>query len=273
MKKLTVCLILTLLFALSVSATSFKFYLYGNAITKYGNSSRASFFVTLKGIQDTGILKKPVNILDTVNDSLIIQSQLRAAISCSLVITIKKQGFLIDRSNRDTVKCDSFSWNTGALFSANNYVIAPFVIEKCPKIITNLNYTGSLLQWGTNPLTIVDSQSLWVSRNNGLTYIRLDSLNILTPTQNSYLWIPPSSGGAIIKIKTLNADSSDSSSYIYYSTKIIPVNKAIIYSTPQKSSIFNIQGQLIYKGILDQRLFKFSSGEYFTANKIQLLLH
>jgi hypothetical protein len=268
-KKLTVCFTLTLLFALSgFTQVTLNFKLFGNAITQYGNSPKAGFSLILTGTQDTGTAKKsaPVNIHDTLNTTLSVKFTI--ARSCSLQVIIKKQGFLIDSSRNSLSKCDSFSWNTGANFSATPLITCT-VIEKRPKITKFTNSYGSLL-WKIDSSTIVDSQSIWVSSDQGITYKRIDTTNFLSSTQRSYPWtaLP---GTVIFKVKASNADSSDSSLYTLSTTGI--KNKIVDKLIYQRASsmIFNAQGRLIYRGV-DSRFPKFSTGEYFTENKTQLLL-
>jgi hypothetical protein len=276
-KKIVLCLILTILFALSISATSLHIRLYGKAITK---DPKTKFYLSIKGIKDsiTNIENPSKTVSDSVNihDSIYADTliEIIRAARCLVSVNIKKIGFLFDSlqigSVTDTIKCDSFSWSSGDSFSEDNYQISSVVIEKKPKITTKLSYSNSLLQWKTHDSTIIDSQSLWASYNQGSTYKRIDTIS-LTSTQRSYPWITLP-GTVIFKIKTTNADSSDSSFDTLSTTNI--KNRIIINFNPQKTSstIFNVQGQLVYKGSINSRFPKLSTGEYFTINKIQLLL-
>jgi len=284
-KKLTACLTLTLLFALSVSASSppFKITAYGKALA----DTSIYFFVSIKGKDSSD--KRAININDTIKkdtsvifkdsptDSFTAIKTLNISViePCSLTITIKREGFLfgglgLDVPN-DSILCDSSTYTTGPRFNFPFIGLFVKVFEKCPKI-TRISYTNDSLHWGTRPGTIVASQSLWISQDMGLNFSRLDSLNPLSPTQTSYSWAMPNKS-TIIKIKTVNADSSDSSiiTLSYTGTK----NKITADLIPQKtpSAIFNAQGRLIYKGVIDSRYPKFSTGEYFTSNKTLLLLH
>jgi hypothetical protein len=275
-KKLTACLTLTLLFALSVSAVALNIQLYGKAITK---NPKTKFYLSITGKKDsTTTPGKTVSVGVNIRDSIYADTLITFlnVPRCSVSVHIKKTGFLFDSLQKgsvtDTIKCDSFSWYSGASFGEDGYPIHSNVIEKKPKITTKLSYSNSSLQWGIDSTTIVDSQSLWVSYDQGATYKRLDTNSTLNSTQRIYpcTALP---GTVFFKIKATNADSSDSSFDTLSTTSIKYKITANLIPQKVSSAVFNIQGRLIYKGVIDSRYPKFSTGEYFTSNKTLLLLH
>ena len=222
-KKIVSCFILTILFALSISAASLHIQLYGKAITK---DPRTKFYLSIIGKKDsTTTPGKTVSVNVNMHDSIYADTLIKiiGAARCSVSVNIKKIGFLFDSlqigSVTDTIKCDSFSWRSGSGFAQESYSIYSVVIEKKPKITTKLSYSNSLLQWATDSSTIIDSQSLWASYDQKSTYKRIDTINSLTPTQKAYPWIALP-GTVIFKIKTTNADSSDSSFFTLSTTSI-----------------------------------------------------
>ena len=290
-KKLTACLTLTLLFALSVSAATIQIQIYGNSITQYGSLPKTNIYVNFYGHtcnSDSSINNKDSTYTDSL-DTLISGSKytnpyktlkksfVRGGGSTTLwtgTVTIYRKGYII-KNKGDTTNdtMDVVIHHFSKLSTSGPSLNYIYAYEKAPIVTTNLFYSNSLLQWGVSDSSIIDSQSLWASYDQGATYKkRIDSLSPLISTQRSYPWsISP--GTVIFKIKTTNADSSDSSFYTLSTTSI--KNKIRANSTFQKTStaIFNAQGRLIYKGVMDSRHLKFSTGKYITSNKTKLLLH
>ena len=270
-KKLTVCFTLTLLFAISISASSLTLYFGGKATIKYSNLPETFFYVSITGAKDSSNIKKSIAIKDTLNSNTnVIYSgnpwkkvyTVFVNASCSLNVIAKKKGFIFDT-------CESFSWSTEG-WSIDDFTKYCVVYEKKPKI-DSLKYYVDSLKWGIDTSTIVDSQFLLIRHKNSI----LDSLISLNSTQLSYQLTPSSNKNDTITVKliTLNADSSDTSVCYVPPMSTSIKNKITNNLIPQKTSstIFNAQGQLIYRGI-DSRFPKFSAGEYFTINKNQMLL-
>lgn len=284
MKKLTVCFTLTLLFALSISASSLTLYLGGKATIKYSNLPETFFYVSITGAKDSFSTKKAVAIKDTLDGpSNTLDIDIFSGFptkkayarfvnaSCSLSVIAKKKGFIFGT-------CDSFFWSSlptgGWSAIGTDFIIACAVYEKKPKIMTSLNYlkTGSL-NWGVDSSTIIDSQFISISHKNS----NLNSLISLSTIQRSYPMVASTITGDTITVEiiTMNADSSDTSKCIIPPISTSIKNKMITNLALQKisSAVFDIQGRLIYKGFIDSKFIKFSAGKYIASNKTRLILY
>ena len=221
MKKLILALTLTFLLAVSASA-GFAFKITGNAITKYGNSSKTDFYVSIQGHMDTVNTGKhvAVNIHDTIKhfDSTSYNGMVSylktlsvplygMAKECTLIVIIKRAGFLIDSSYYSPSKNDSFSLSTNLIGLA----IQCKITEKPPAVsITTpanpLIKSPVSLQWVANDTVAITSQSLWLSHNNG-PFIEIDTLTGGETNTFTKTFFNSDLGSNRIMIKAWNADS------------------------------------------------------------------